>query len=60
MPMSIKPVSIIHNRVMGGWYIVRGFHQTPISGRFVTREAAQAYLKRAEGQQIESLSHCPA
>ena len=40
-------VKIIYNRLLGGWYVVRGFHQTPMSGRFETREAAQAYLSRS-------------
>ena len=39
-------VKIVYNRILRGWYVVRGFHQTPLSGRFETREAAQAYLKR--------------
>lgn len=37
---------IIFNRLLGGWYIVRGPHQTPISGRFESKAAAQAYLNR--------------
>jgi hypothetical protein len=35
-------MKIIHNRLLGGWFIVRGPHQTPISGRFDTREQALA------------------
>jgi len=37
---------IIFNRLLGGWFIVRGPHQTPISGRFDSRAAALAHLKR--------------
>lgn len=39
--MSIR---IVHNKLLGGWYVVTGPHQTPISGRFGTREAAQQWL----------------
>jgi hypothetical protein len=30
-------IRIIHSRILGGWFIVRGPHQTPISGRFDSR-----------------------
>lgn len=39
-------IRIVHSRILGGWFIVRGPHQTPISGRFDTRAAAMAHLKR--------------
>lgn len=39
-------VRVIHNKVLGGWFIVRGPHQTPIGGRFDTRAAAVAHLNR--------------
>jgi hypothetical protein len=39
-------VRIIHSRILGGWFIVRGPHQTPIGGRFETRADALAHLKR--------------
>ena len=38
-------MKILYNRLLGGWYVVRGAHHTPISGRFDTKEAARAYLK---------------
>jgi hypothetical protein len=38
-------VKVVYNRLLGGWYIVRGYHQTPISGRFETRVDAVAHLK---------------
>jgi hypothetical protein len=38
-------VRIVHNRLLGGWFIVRGAHQTPLGGRFDTRAAALAHLK---------------
>ena len=37
-------MKIVYNRLLGGWYIVRGAHQTPIGGRFNSREEAKARL----------------
>jgi len=42
---SIK-MKVVYNGILGGWYIVRGAHQTPISGRFDSKEAALAHLRR--------------
>lgn len=39
-------MKIVHNRLLGGWFIVRGAHQTPIGGRFDSKEQAQAHLNR--------------
>ena len=39
-------IRIIYSRILGGWFIVRGPHQTPISGRFNTRADALAHLNR--------------
>lgn len=39
-------MKVVHNKILGDWYIVRGPHQTPISGRFATREEALAHLRR--------------
>jgi len=39
-------VKIVHNKVLGGWYIVRGPHQTPIGGRHDSKEAAKEHLNR--------------
>lgn len=36
---------VIYNRILGGWYIVRGPHQTPIGGRFDTRQQALDHLR---------------
>ena len=46
--MLIGPcnMKVIFNSLLNGWYIVRGRHQTPISGRFDSKEAALAYLRR--------------
>jgi hypothetical protein len=35
---------IVYNRLLGGWYVVVGPHQTPLSGRFDSKAAAQAWL----------------
>jgi hypothetical protein len=38
-------MKVVYNGLLGGWYIVRGAHQTPISGRFDSREQALAHLR---------------
>lgn len=37
-------IRIVHNRLLGGWYVVRGPHQTPLNGRFDSKAEAQAWL----------------
>jgi hypothetical protein len=37
---------VVHNKLLGGWYVVRGKHQTPIGGRFESRQAAIDSLGR--------------
>jgi hypothetical protein len=37
-------VRIVYNKLLRGWYIVRGPHQTPLSGRFDTQGDAQRHL----------------
>jgi len=39
-------VKIVFNRLLGGYYVVRGKHYTPISGRFDTKQQAIDYLNR--------------
>jgi hypothetical protein len=39
-------VRIVFNRLLRGWFIVRGPHQTPIGGRFDSRADAVAHLNR--------------
>ena len=39
-------MKIVYNALLGGWFIVRGAHQRPISGRFDSQEAARAHLRR--------------
>ncbi len=38
-------VRIVFNKLLGAWYVVRGPHQTPISGAYATKAAAQATLE---------------
>ena len=37
-------VRVIYNKLLGGWFIVRGPHQTPLNGRFDSKAEAQAWL----------------
>lgn len=39
-------IRIVYNKLLRGWYVVRGPHQTPLSGRFESRAAAKAWLER--------------
>jgi hypothetical protein len=43
-------IRIVHNKLLGGWFVVRGKHQTPIGGRFETKADAQAYLARGSSR----------
>ena len=46
---------IVFNRLLGGYFIVRGKHQTPIGGRFETRAAAQTHLDRMQGRYVSDV-----
>jgi hypothetical protein len=35
---------IVYNKLLGGWYVVTGPHQTPLNGRFNSKAEAQAWL----------------
>ena len=37
---------IIFNHLLNGWFIVRGKHQTPIGGRFDSKQSAINHLNR--------------
>lgn len=50
-------VRIVHNKLLGGWYVVRGPHQTPIGGRFDSKAEAQAWLDDREAKRNK---HNPA
>ena len=38
-------IRIVYNKILAGWFVVRGPHQAPLAGRFDTRAAAAAWLK---------------
>lgn len=42
-------VRIVFNRLLNGWFVVRGPHQTPLSGRFESKGDAIAYLQKRKG-----------
>lgn len=46
-PVPANVARVVHNRLLGGWFIVRGRHQTPISGRFESRADAVNHLRRS-------------
>jgi len=39
-------VRIIYSKILGGWFVVRGKHWTPISGRFDSKAEAEVWLAR--------------
>lgn len=41
-------VRIVHNKLLGGWFVVRGPHQTPLTGKFATKAEAEAWLNRGK------------
>ena len=43
-------VRIVYNKLLGGWYVVRGPHQSPLNGRFNSKEEAQAWLNARRGK----------
>ena len=44
--MKIPGIKVVFNKLLGGWFVVRGPHQAPLAGRFESRAAALAYLAR--------------
>jgi hypothetical protein len=46
---TVNMARIVHNRLLGGWYVVRGPYQTPLSGRFASREEAKLWLEARRG-----------
>jgi hypothetical protein len=35
---------IVFNRLLGGWFVVRGPHHFPLAGKFATKADAKAWL----------------
>jgi hypothetical protein len=45
---------IVHSKLLGGWFVVKGPHQTPISGKFNSKAEAEAWMERVGSKQIEN------
>jgi len=43
-------VRVVYNRLLGGWYVVKGPHQTPISGKFASHQDAKQSLIDAQNR----------
>jgi hypothetical protein len=41
---------VVYNRLLGGWYVVVGPHQTPLNGRFDSKADAQEWLAGGVGR----------
>ena len=41
-------VRVVYNKILGGYYVVRGPHQTPLSGKFATRQEALDSLRKED------------
>lgn len=41
-------IKIVHNTLLGGFYVVRGSHQFPLSSRFATREQARQWIEQRQ------------
>lgn len=37
---------IVFNRLLGGWFVVRGPYHFPLAGKFATKADAKAWLNR--------------
>jgi len=48
-------IRIVYNRLLGAWFVVRGRHQTPLSGRFETKADALASLARGRATRDRAL-----
>jgi hypothetical protein len=45
-------IRIVQSKILGGWFIVRGPHMTPIGGRFDSKSAALQHLRAAIARSI--------
>lgn len=55
--MASRGLRIVYNKLLGGWYIVRGPHQTPLNGRFNSKAEAQEWLNRSPQQRANPDVH---
>jgi hypothetical protein len=52
---DLNKARVIYSPITGRWYIVRGAHNTPLSGAFPTKAAALAWWKaRIVPENVES------
>jgi len=42
-------IRIVYNKLLRGWFVVRGPHHFPLAGPFATKEEARAWLSRSHG-----------
>lgn len=49
-------IRIVHSKILGGWFIVKGPHQTPIGGRFDSKSAALQHLRGALVKSVERVT----
>jgi hypothetical protein len=52
-------IRIVFNKLLGGWFVVRGPHQTPLNGRFDSRADAEAWLSRREARLDDPFENWP-
>jgi len=45
----MSSTKIVFNKLLRGWYVVRGPHQSPLSGRFASKADALAWLNNRKG-----------
>lgn len=45
---------VVYNKLLGGWYVVVGPHQTPLNGRFNSKVEAEAWLNRSPQQRARN------
>lgn len=39
-------IRIVHNKLLRGWFVVRGAHHFPLAGPFATKAKAREWLNR--------------
>lgn len=52
-------IKIVYNKLLGSWFIVRGPHQTPLSGAFPSKAAAKAHLAAQQAARDAKVSFTP-
>lgn len=58
MRVKVNPrgVRIVYNKLLGGWYVVTGPHQTPLNGRFNSKYEAEAWLNARKNPRRKKVS----